>query len=150
MEGISQQHQEGSTKKEECKTLQNRMDFQNVLNISFSPISNVSKSENESTKFPADDLINHLTNIVTNKHSTETCEGRLNLQYTGQCQELEKTIPCSLCKHKIQNKYLLYALEKYWHEKCLKCDFCRKPLYKSSNRFYYRQGAKFCREDFLR
>lgn len=62
----------------------------------------------------------------------------------------DEPVPCALCKRKIENKHLLYALEKYWHEKCLKCDFCRKPLYKFGSRFYFRQGAKFCHEDFMR
>ncbi|XP_066931809.1 uncharacterized protein [Clytia hemisphaerica] len=62
----------------------------------------------------------------------------------------EEPVPCAHCKKKIENKHLLHALDKYWHEKCLKCDFCRKPLYKIGQRFYFRQGAKFCQDDFLR
>ena len=62
----------------------------------------------------------------------------------------EQPVPCAHCKKKVQSKYLLYSLDRYWHEKCLKCDFCRKPLFKFGDRFYFRQGAKFCHDDFAR
>ena len=62
----------------------------------------------------------------------------------------ETPVPCAHCKKKVESKYLLYSLERYWHEKCLKCDFCRKPLFKFGSRFYFRQGAKFCHDDFAR
>ena len=62
----------------------------------------------------------------------------------------EEPVPCAHCKKKVQSKYLLYSLDRYWHEKCLKCDFCRKPLFKFGDRFYFRQGAKFCHDDFAR
>lgn len=93
---------------------------------------------------------NSTTPELKETEEVEVTENELTPPNREEEEELLDIFPCSLCKHRIENKYLLYALEKYWHEKCLKCDFCRKPLYKSSNRFYYRQGAKFCREDFLR
>ena len=62
----------------------------------------------------------------------------------------EEPVPCAHCKKKVESKYLLYTLDRYWHEKCLKCDFCRKPLFKFGDRFYFRQGAKFCHDDFAR
>ena len=62
----------------------------------------------------------------------------------------EEPVPCAHCKKKVESKYLLYSLDRYWHEKCLKCDFCRKPLFKFGDRFYFRQGAKFCHDDFAR
>jgi LIM domain. len=77
---------------------------------------------------------------VTNKRSKS---GRLKL-----C--VDEPVPCTHCKKKIESKYLLYALDSYWHEKCLKCDFCRKPLHKFGSKFYCRQGAKFCQDDFVR
>uniref|UniRef100_A0A8C2YSQ8 LIM domain only protein 3 n=1 Tax=Chinchilla lanigera TaxID=34839 RepID=A0A8C2YSQ8_CHILA len=31
---------------------------------------------------------------------------------------------CAGCNRKIKDRYLLKALDKYWHEDCLKCACC--------------------------
>uniref|UniRef100_UPI00358DEA73 rhombotin-2 isoform X2 n=1 Tax=Myxine glutinosa TaxID=7769 RepID=UPI00358DEA73 len=57
---------------------------------------------------------------------------------------------CAGCQQHIGDRYLLKAIEKYWHEDCLSCDLCGCRLGEVGRRLYYKLGRKFCRRDYLR
>ena len=57
---------------------------------------------------------------------------------------------CAHCESKINTKYVLQALDKFWHEDCLKCSCCSRQLAELSSTFYYKENMLLCREDYIR
>ncbi|KAG8176467.1 hypothetical protein JTE90_026071 [Oedothorax gibbosus] len=57
---------------------------------------------------------------------------------------------CWDCGETIRDKYLLYALDRYWHTECLKCSVCRVMLADAGTSCYTKSGLILCREDYLR
>ncbi|PRD31902.1 UNVERIFIED_CONTAM: lmo4-b [Trichonephila clavipes] len=56
---------------------------------------------------------------------------------------------CWDCGETIRDKYLLYALDRYWHTACLKCSICRITLADAGSSCYTRAGLILCRDDYL-
>ncbi|XP_078457662.1 rhombotin-2 [Lampetra fluviatilis] len=57
---------------------------------------------------------------------------------------------CGGCRQPISDRYLLKAIEQFWHEDCLSCDLCGCRLGEVGRRLYYKLGRKLCRRDYLR
>ncbi|XP_061420590.1 LIM domain only protein 3 isoform X1 [Lethenteron reissneri] len=57
---------------------------------------------------------------------------------------------CAGCNRKIKDRYLLKALDKYWHEDCLKCACCDCRLGEVGSTLYTRANLILCRRDYLR
>ncbi|GIY11209.1 hypothetical protein CEXT_131641 [Caerostris extrusa] len=56
---------------------------------------------------------------------------------------------CWDCGRRSETKYLLYALDRYWHTACLKCSICRITLADAGSSCYTRAGLILCRDDYL-
>lgn len=57
---------------------------------------------------------------------------------------------CAACSKPIKDRYLLMALDKQWHEDCLKCDGCDCRLGEVGSSLFTHNGNILCRRDFQR
>ena len=57
---------------------------------------------------------------------------------------------CAGCGKKIQDRYLLKALDLFWHEDCLKCGCCDCRLGEVGSTLYTKGNLILCKRDYLR
>ncbi|KAI8505760.1 Protein with similarity to mammalian ELMO [Branchiostoma belcheri] len=57
---------------------------------------------------------------------------------------------CAGCKKKIKDRYLLKALDQFWHEDCLKCACCECRLGEVGSTLFTKANLILCRRDYLR
>ena len=57
---------------------------------------------------------------------------------------------CAQCRKKIQGKFVLRALDQFWHEGCLKCSYCNTQLADIGPKFYFRGEMILCKRDYIR
>lgn len=62
----------------------------------------------------------------------------------------ERENQCNACKQIIKDRYLLKAVDKYWHEDCLKCSCCDCRLGEVGCTLFTKAGLLLCRRDYLR
>lgn len=65
-------------------------------------------------------------------------------------QSREKPRGCAGCNGKIRDRFMLQALDRYWHEDCLKCACCDCRLGRVGSTLYTRANLILCRRDYLR
>lgn len=81
--------------------------------------------------------------------STESPHPRTGIQMLS-VQPDTKPKGCAGCNRKIKDRYLLKALDKYWHEDCLKCACCDCRLGEVGSTLYTKANLILCRRDYLR
>ncbi|XP_004714562.1 LIM/homeobox protein Lhx3 [Echinops telfairi] len=54
---------------------------------------------------------------------------------------------CAGCDQHILDRFILKALDRHWHGKCLKCSDCHTPL---SERCFSRGESVYCKDDFFK
>lgn len=57
---------------------------------------------------------------------------------------------CASCSQKIWDRFLLHAMDRYWHTGCLKCSCCQAPLGDIGGTCYAKGGMVLCKNDYLR
>merc|ERR550532_3153063 len=57
---------------------------------------------------------------------------------------------CAGCGKKIHDKFILKAVEQYWHEDCLKCGCCNCRLGEVGQSLYTKGNLLLCKRDYLR
>ncbi|CAG0889782.1 unnamed protein product, partial [Darwinula stevensoni] len=57
---------------------------------------------------------------------------------------------CAGCGKQITDRYLLKALDMYWHEDCLKCGCCDCRLGEVGSTFFTKANLFLCKRDYLR
>lgn len=57
---------------------------------------------------------------------------------------------CAGCGGKIADRFLLYAMDGYWHSRCLKCSCCQAQLGEIGTSCYTKSGMILCRNDYIR
>ncbi|KAK4006014.1 hypothetical protein OUZ56_011144 [Daphnia magna] len=57
---------------------------------------------------------------------------------------------CAGCGHLIKDRYLLQALDSYWHEDCLKCSCCGCRLGEVGSNLFTKANLMLCKRDYLR
>ena len=57
---------------------------------------------------------------------------------------------CAGCGCIISERYLLRALDRYWHEDCLKCSCCDCRLGEVGSTLFTKANLLLCRRDYLR
>ncbi|ODN02320.1 Rhombotin-1 [Orchesella cincta] len=72
----------------------------------------------------------------------------MNLKSEATNPELSKD--CAGCGKKITDRYLLKALDMFWHEDCLKCGCCDCRLGEVGNTLYTKANLVLCKRDYLR
>lgn len=56
---------------------------------------------------------------------------------------------CAGCGGRISDRFLLHAVDRYWHTGCLKCSCCQSPL-ADFNSCFVKAGMILCRNDYFR
>lgn len=57
---------------------------------------------------------------------------------------------CAGCGKRITERFLLKALDLYWHEDCLKCGCCDCRLGEVGSTLYTKANLILCKRDYLR
>ena len=65
-------------------------------------------------------------------------------------ESLADTQPCAGCRQPITERFLLRALDQFWHEDCLKCSCCDCRLGEVGSTLFSKANLLLCRRDYLR
>ncbi|CAJ0947175.1 unnamed protein product, partial [Mesorhabditis belari] len=65
---------------------------------------------------------------------------------TTGCNSPYDEISCVGCGFEIRDRYMLKVMEEPWHENCLRCCACQRPL-SSNGSCFAKDGRLYCRED---
>ncbi|CAH1391810.1 unnamed protein product [Nezara viridula] len=57
---------------------------------------------------------------------------------------------CAGCGGKIVERYLLHALDRYWHNSCLKCTCCGAMLADIGSSCFTKSNMILCKNDYIR
>lgn len=57
---------------------------------------------------------------------------------------------CAGCNGNILDRFLLYALDRYWHTACLKCSLCQVQLEEVGRSCFTRAGMILCKADYIK
>ncbi|XP_063976068.1 LIM/homeobox protein Lhx9-like isoform X1 [Diachasmimorpha longicaudata] len=57
---------------------------------------------------------------------------------------------CSGCGGRIVERFFLHAIDRYWHNSCLKCAFCNHPLAEMGASCFIKNGQVLCKPDYTR
>ena len=57
---------------------------------------------------------------------------------------------CAGCRKRITERFLLKALDLFWHEDCLKCGCCDCRLGEVGSTLYTKANLILCKRDYLR
>ncbi|KAK3728277.1 hypothetical protein RRG08_060064 [Elysia crispata] len=57
---------------------------------------------------------------------------------------------CAGCGVRIQDRFLLLAMDRYWHTGCLKCSCCQAQLGEIGTSCFTKAGMILCRNDYIR
>lgn len=57
---------------------------------------------------------------------------------------------CAACGREIADRFLLHAIDRYWHTECLRCSACQAPLADLGSTCFTRAGMTLCRPDYIR
>uniref|UniRef100_A0A8C0T2C1 LIM/homeobox protein Lhx3 n=2 Tax=Canis lupus familiaris TaxID=9615 RepID=A0A8C0T2C1_CANLF len=78
----------------------------------------------------------------------ESAGGDLLLALLARREDLRREIPlCAGCDQHILDRFILKALDRHWHSKCLKCTDCHTPL---AERCFSRGESVYCKDDFFK
>uniref|UniRef100_A0A8C7B893 LIM homeobox 3 n=1 Tax=Neovison vison TaxID=452646 RepID=A0A8C7B893_NEOVI len=78
----------------------------------------------------------------------ESAGGDLLLALLARREDLRREIPlCAGCDQHILDRFILKALDRHWHSKCLKCTDCHAPL---AERCFSRGENVYCKDDFFK
>ncbi|XP_041365202.1 protein apterous-like [Gigantopelta aegis] len=72
------------------------------------------------------------------------------MQISQEATGLANRQECSGCQKKITERFLLKALDQYWHEDCLKCSCCDCRLGEVGSTLFTKANLLLCRRDYLR
>uniref|UniRef100_A0A0K8SZ14 Rhombotin-1 n=2 Tax=Lygus hesperus TaxID=30085 RepID=A0A0K8SZ14_LYGHE len=90
----------------------------------------------------------------TGRNSLQPLEGELSSQddrLLGHKMDSKTgTQECAGCCKPISERYMLKALDLYWHEDCLKCGCCDCRLGEVGSTLYTKANLILCRRDYLR
>ncbi|KAF8796715.1 LIM domain transcription factor LMO4-B like protein [Argiope bruennichi] len=56
---------------------------------------------------------------------------------------------CAGCGAKIMDRFLLHALDRYWHNGCLKCSCCQATLADIGSSCFTKGGMILCKNDYV-
>ncbi|XP_047111940.1 LIM domain only protein 3-like [Schistocerca piceifrons] len=74
----------------------------------------------------------------------------MTMDVKAETQKNNSPQECAGCGKKITERYLLKALDLFWHEDCLKCGCCDCRLGEVGSTLYTKADLILCRRDYLR
>lgn len=83
----------------------------------------------------------------TMKHCSG-CGGELVINPIPRAELISSFFLCSAGK--IMERYFLHALDRYWHNSCLKCSCCGAMLADIGTSCFTRSGMILCKADYSR
>ncbi|XP_076313280.1 LIM domain only protein 3-like isoform X2 [Tachypleus tridentatus] len=66
------------------------------------------------------------------------------------CLDTKSLPTCGGCQKGIRERYLLKALDQFWHEACLKCTCCNCRLGEVGSSLFTKANLILCKRDYLR
>lgn len=57
---------------------------------------------------------------------------------------------CAGCGGRIVDRFLLHAMDRYWHSGCLKCSCCQAQLGEIGTSCFTKSGMILCKNDYVR
>lgn len=57
---------------------------------------------------------------------------------------------CFGCGGRICDRFMLHAVDHYWHTSCLKCNCCQAPLGELGSSCFTKGGMILCKDDYIR
>lgn len=72
------------------------------------------------------------------------------MQISQEPSNLGAKQECTGCKKEITERYMLKAMDQYWHEDCLKCSCCDCRLGEVGSTLFAKANLLLCRRDYLR
>ncbi len=57
---------------------------------------------------------------------------------------------CAGCGARIADRFLLHAMDRYWHTNCLKCSCCQAQLGEIGTSCFAKAGMILCKNDYVR
>lgn len=72
------------------------------------------------------------------------------MQISQEPSNLGAKQDCTGCKKEITERYMLKAMDQYWHEDCLKCSCCDCRLGEVGSTLFAKANLLLCRRDYLR
>jgi len=57
---------------------------------------------------------------------------------------------CAGCGGRIADRFLLHAMDRYWHSGCLKCSCCQAQLGEIGTSCFTKSGMILCKNDYVR
>merc|ERR1711953_974486 len=86
--------------------------------------------------------------VLHRPHSPEA--GRMITEVNRSPEAPAGVRECAGCTKKIHDKFVLRAVEQYWHEDCLKCGCCNCWLGEVGQSLYTKGNLLLCKRDYLR
>ncbi|XP_069675310.1 LIM domain only protein 3-like [Periplaneta americana] len=74
----------------------------------------------------------------------------MTMDVKAETQKNTSPQECAGCGKKITDRFLLKALDLFWHEDCLKCGCCDCRLGEVGSTLYTKADLILCRRDYLR
>lgn len=93
--------------------------------------------------------------VPTTSNSSEmtlnhSCASSVTMQQCDQTTSMNPVKECAGCGKRIVERYLLKALDIFWHEDCLKCGCCDCRLGEVGSTLYIKANLILCKRDYLR
>ena len=82
-----------------------------------------------------------------------TQQGQVTAAQNGQDVQNNNTVKvksCAGCGARICDRFLLHAMDRYWHTGCLKCSCCQAQLGEIGTTCYAKAGMILCKNDYIR
>ncbi|XP_069133793.1 LIM domain only protein 3-like isoform X2 [Argopecten irradians] len=92
-----------------------------------------------------------LSQAMTESQTSEQASGDSRpMQISQEPANMAAKQECAGCKKEIGDRFMLKALEQFWHEDCLKCSCCDCRLGEVGSTLFTKANLLLCRRDYLR
>lgn len=97
----------------------------------------------------------HMMSMIGHHSGMATMQTIQQQQHPQQQQHFSPPGPrasgcCAGCGVKIMDRFLLKALDRYWHNGCLKCSCCQATLADIGSSCFTKAGMILCKNDYVR
>ncbi|XP_022660428.1 LIM domain only protein 3-like isoform X1 [Varroa destructor] len=122
------------------------------------PAAMTRKTKSGSRRAPGFEAPRNIPSLASNGNATslpiapETSNNNSDMsnKSTQQQQVRGAALECAGCQQSIRERYLLCALDRSWHEGCLKCSHCNCLLGEVGSTLFFKENRILCRRDYLR